>query len=107
MSTEVRHRGGSATAHASFTGAERELTVNTTNWDLVVHDGLTEGGAEGKGLIARALDDVQPALDAKLDNTFAALELLMSAWEASLPTSPAALSTGDWWSNDGQPTRLK
>ena len=44
--TQVRLRGGTTTEHASFTGAAREVTVNTTNNTLVVHDGTTAGGHE-------------------------------------------------------------
>lgn len=44
MSKEVRLRSGTATEHASFTGAPAEVTVDTTNNRLRVHDGLTAGG---------------------------------------------------------------
>lgn len=44
--TQIRLRGGTATEHATFTGAAREVTVNTTNNTLVVHDGTTAGGHE-------------------------------------------------------------
>lgn len=44
MSTEVRWRGGSQVQHDAFTGAQREITVNTTDWSLHVHDGATVGG---------------------------------------------------------------
>ena len=44
MSTQVRLRGGTTAEHSSFTGAEREITVDTTLDTLVVHDGVTAGG---------------------------------------------------------------
>lgn len=44
MSTQLRLRGGTTTEHSSFTGAEREITVDTTLDTLVVHDGVTAGG---------------------------------------------------------------
>ena len=44
MSTQVRLRGGTTAEHSSFTGAEREVTVDTTLDTLVVHDGVTAGG---------------------------------------------------------------
>lgn len=44
MSTQVRLRGGTTAEHSSFTGAEREVTVDTTLDTLVVHDGSTAGG---------------------------------------------------------------
>lgn len=33
--------------------------------------------------------------------------LVMNGWEDSLPTSPDGLAIGDWWSNGGQPIRIK
>jgi len=44
MSDQVQIKGGSTSAHSSFTGAERELTVDTDKKAIVVHDGVTIGG---------------------------------------------------------------
>ena len=44
MATQVQFRGGSSTEHNSFTGAAREVTVDTTKDTVVVHDGSTAGG---------------------------------------------------------------
>lgn len=44
MSTAVQFRGGTTAEHAAFTGAEREITVDTTKNVLVVHDGQAQGG---------------------------------------------------------------
>lgn len=44
MSTQVQYRRGSATENNAFTGALAEITVDTTNWTLRVHDGATAGG---------------------------------------------------------------
>ncbi len=44
MSTEVKFRRGTNAEHAGFTGAAGEMTVDTTNDRLVVHDGATAGG---------------------------------------------------------------
>ncbi len=44
MSTAVQFRGGTTAEHASFTGAEREITVDTTKDTVVVHDGAKQGG---------------------------------------------------------------
>jgi microcystin-dependent protein len=41
---EVKLRRGTDTEHSSFTGAEGEVTVDTTNDTLRVHDGSTAGG---------------------------------------------------------------
>lgn len=44
MSTRVQHRRGSAAAHATFIGAEGEITMMTDAKRLVAHDGATAGG---------------------------------------------------------------
>jgi len=44
MSKQVKIRRGTATQHASFTGVVGEITVDTTNNNLRVHDGITVGG---------------------------------------------------------------
>jgi hypothetical protein len=41
---QVKLRRGTATEHNTFTGAEGEVTVDTTNDTLRVHDGSTAGG---------------------------------------------------------------
>ena len=44
MSKQVRFRRGTTAQHASFTGAEAEITVDTTKNVVVTHDGATAGG---------------------------------------------------------------
>jgi hypothetical protein len=44
MATQVQWRGGSTAEHATFTGAAREVTVDTQKQTLVLHDGSTAGG---------------------------------------------------------------
>ena len=44
MSKLLQLRGGTTTEHATFTGALREVTVDTTKDTLVVHDGASVGG---------------------------------------------------------------
>lgn len=44
MAIELQLRDGTTSEHASFTGAEKEVTVDTDKQCLVVHDGLTQGG---------------------------------------------------------------
>ncbi len=46
MTKQVQRRRGTATQHTSFTGAEGELSVNTTNKSVHVHDNVTAGGFE-------------------------------------------------------------
>lgn len=44
MSTAVQLRRGTTVQHSTFTGAEGEITVDTTKETAVVHDGATAGG---------------------------------------------------------------
>ena len=44
MTTRIQLRRGTKTQHNSFTGATGEVTVNTTDNSLHVHDGTTQGG---------------------------------------------------------------
>lgn len=44
MSIAVKLRRGTTTEHATFTGLEGEVTVDTTKDTVVVHDGSTAGG---------------------------------------------------------------
>jgi hypothetical protein len=45
MSTQVQYRRGTNAQNAAFTGALAEITVDTTNGTLRVHDGITAGGS--------------------------------------------------------------
>jgi hypothetical protein len=74
MTKQVQRRRGTASQHTSFTGAEGELSVNTTNKSVHVHDGVTAGGVEA----ARA--DLGNVSDADLNtalsgNTLASLTI--------------------------------
>ena len=44
MAKQLQLRKGTTTEHNTFTGAVGEVTVDTTNKTLVVHDGVTAGG---------------------------------------------------------------
>lgn len=44
MATQVQWRRGTSAQHATFVGAPAEVTVDTTDWSLRVHDGVTAGG---------------------------------------------------------------
>ena len=46
MSIQIQLRRGTALQHNTFTGANAELTVDTTNYALRLHDGSTAGGIE-------------------------------------------------------------
>lgn len=42
--TQLKLRGGTTAEHSTFTGALREVTVDTDKNTIVVHDGTTAGG---------------------------------------------------------------
>lgn len=44
MADQIQFRGGTSTEHSTFTGALREITIDTTKKTAVVHDGATIGG---------------------------------------------------------------
>ena len=46
MSRQVQLRRGTAVQHNAFTGLVGELTMNTTNNSLRIHDNITVGGHE-------------------------------------------------------------
>ena len=44
MAKQVQLRGGTSEEHREFTGASREITIDTTLNTIRVHDGITKGG---------------------------------------------------------------
>ena len=44
MATAIQRRRGTSTQHSSFTGLSGEITIDTTNNTVIVHDGSTAGG---------------------------------------------------------------
>ena len=52
MADQIQFRGGPSSEGASFTGAAREITVDTTLNTLRVHDGTSAGGH----LLAKEVD---------------------------------------------------
>src|SRR5688572_30436070 len=51
MPKQVRLRRGTTAQHATFAGADGEVTVDTTKKVLVVHDGVTAGGKPVDGYL--------------------------------------------------------
>lgn len=52
MATQLQLRRGTQAQNDIFTGAEAELTYDTTNKGLRIHDGTTQGGLEVPVLVA-------------------------------------------------------
>ena len=44
MAKRLQIRGGTSEQHSTFTGATREITIDTSKNTVVVHDGSTVGG---------------------------------------------------------------
>lgn len=65
MAKVLQHRRGTTAEHANFTGAAGEVTVDTTDKRLVVHDGSTKGGvpAAKKSEIVDAKSELQQAIN--------------------------------------------
>lgn len=57
-STIKQIRRGTAAQHETFIGAEGEITMDTTNKTLRVHDGVTPGGT----ILARQIDIPAPVI---------------------------------------------
>jgi len=66
MPKQVRLRRGTTAQHATFTGADGEVTFDSTKKILVVHDGVTAGGKPLDGFVK--LDTGAP-LSAQVVNT--------------------------------------
>lgn len=49
MAKQLQLRRGTTAQHSTFTGAIGEVTVNTDNNKLIVHDGVTAGGHIASG----------------------------------------------------------
>ena len=102
MSTQLRMRGGTTSQHNTFTGAEREVTVDTTKDTLVVHDGSTAGGVP----LAKEADitTVNTSLTAKADTATVNTSLAGKAALAGSGSQTFSASTlnattvdlGDW-----------
>ena len=54
MPTQVQFRRGSASQNNTYTGAAGELTIDTSTWDIRVHDGITPGGYSVSGAASTA-----------------------------------------------------
>lgn len=46
MAGRIKFRGGTTAEHLTFTGSDREITVDTTKKTIVLHDGVVAGGYE-------------------------------------------------------------
>lgn len=90
MSTQLQLRQGSSAEHALFVGAEGELTIDTSKWTAVIHDGATTGGIP---LMRHLQDDIAPMLGGTLDLN--GNELIISSGNTISNSSGRPKLTGD------------
>jgi len=74
MADQLQLRGGTTTEHATFTGALREVTVDTDKDTVVVHDNATAGGhpllrEDLSNLPAGTIDDADVSASAAIAGT--------------------------------------
>ena len=73
MAKRLQLRGGTTSQHSTFTGALREVTVDTDKDTLVVHDGATAGGfplakySDVTAINTDLINDTTPQLGGSLD----------------------------------------
>ena len=65
MPSILKLRRGTTTQHNTFTGAEGELTADTTKDCVILHDGLTAGGFEVA--MESTIDDIKTAVATSTD----------------------------------------
>ncbi len=86
MPDQVQLRGGTEAENDAFTGVNREVTVDTTNKTLRVHDGTTAGGHKllvydewGRAQVADPVDDADIAnkgyVDGQIGDSVASVAL--------------------------------
>ena len=104
MAKLLKLRGGTTSQHGSFTGAEREVTVDTDKETLVVHNGSQAGGfplarADGSGTtnftITGELDcaTLDVSGDADIDGTLEADAITIGGTAIASVLSPIAGSS--------------
>jgi hypothetical protein len=94
MAKRLQHRGGTTSQHSSFTGAVREVTVDTDKNTLVVHDGATAGGHP----LATATNFKSTGID---DNATSTAITIDSSQNVEITGSVKGASDLNLQSNDG------
>ena len=85
MAKQLQLRRGTATEHDTFTGANGEVTVDTTNKTLRVHDGSTVGGIR----LATLTGGLVPATHLPVATTSAAGVVILNNTLTSTSTTQA------------------
>ena len=88
MASQLQLRGGTTAEHGSFTGAIRELTVDTTLKALRLHDGVTAGGT-----VIAGLSDIQTLITALSSATTASLSTETATRTAAVANLESLITT--------------
>ena len=91
MAKRLQHRGGTTAQHSTFTGAVREVTVDTDKNTLVVHDGATAGGHP----LATATNFTSTGIDDNATSTAITIDSSQNVDVAGLLTSDGLTVDGD------------
>jgi len=99
MPTILQLRRGTTAEHSSFTGAEGEVTINTTKDTLVVHDGSTQGGfevalADLSNTSAIDLTDLSGGTGVTYNNSTGAIAIGQAVATSDSPTFAGLTLTG-------------
>ena len=96
MAKQLQLRRGTATEHGTFTGANGEVTVDTTNKTLRVHDGTTAGGTQ----LATLTGGLVPAAQLPLNNTLTSTSTTQALTAAQGKVlNDQAFGVGQTWQN--------
>jgi len=83
MTTAVQHRRGTTAEHATFTGLEGEVTIDTTKDTAVIHDGVLAGGYP---LAKESLANVNPSTLGAITGSATASDDLFLVFDTSTLT---------------------
>jgi hypothetical protein len=90
MSKQVRLRRGTTAQHATFTGADGEITFDTDKKCLVAHDGITAGGRAVTGWV-----QLTPALSGEMQVIASGLHLTGGEDSYGLRVSQVSMFDGE------------
>lgn len=97
MTTALQLRRGTTSQHSSFTGANGEVTVDTTKKTAVVHDGTTAGGVP----LAKEADvNLRVRVDTDAQGLTATQKLNARTNIGSPATADVVAKTGDTMTGD-------
>jgi len=93
MSTQVQYRRGTAAQNDAFTGALAEITVDTTNSTLRIHNGVTPGGSGNLATVAY-VDNAIGALSAdSISNGTSNVKVLSSGGNVAITVGGSGIVT--------------